>query len=118
MTFARRSEETLEIRNRISSQPIRHQYGAWFSLDCRYQNYGESQNLGSEFTCPLRFAARAVRACWPLLYSMCGCPFYPQVRASFCATPGTLFPSSAIGREIPNLFVLASSVVRFSTVSP
>ena len=41
MTFARRSEETLEIGEENSSQPIRRQYGAWFSLDCMYQSYGE-----------------------------------------------------------------------------
>jgi hypothetical protein len=32
MTFARRSEETLEIWHRNCSQPIRRQYGASFSL--------------------------------------------------------------------------------------
>src|ERR1700722_8324936 len=61
MTFARRSEETLEIRHMNSSQPIRHQYGAWFSLDYRYQSCDEPQNQGSGVTCPLGFAARAVR---------------------------------------------------------
>jgi hypothetical protein len=33
MTFARRFEEALEIRGRNCLEPIRHQYGAWFSLD-------------------------------------------------------------------------------------
>ena len=43
---------------------------------------------------------------------------YPQIWPSSCATPGKLVPSSGIGREIPSLFILASSVVRFSPSFP
>src|ERR1700751_5974205 len=65
MTFAQRSEEILEIRNRNCPQPIRHQYGAWFSLDCRYQSC--SERLKSRFRNHL--STRVCRLSRPCLLS-------------------------------------------------